>query len=219
MDIDTQQAKNNAARTLSEKQRCAIFSFILIGLMGLAFGVNSLSHQTSHANLTLQWQHILSGEYWRTLTAFFVHSNVAHVAMNVAGLILITWHWRHCLTLKNYTCTLLISALTVNIGYVALAPLTTEYFGFSALLYALITSNCLLNIRQEKWASIAILAAVSIAVLQPAFVDGAGQASHALIGVRVATESHLYGWLGGLIAGGALWFYEEKSGLSKLTVT
>ncbi len=219
MAPNSKQAKNNAASALSEQQRCAIFSIILIALVWLAFGVNSLSLQTSNDHLTLQWQHILSGEYWRTLSAFFVHSNVTHAGMNVAGLILITWHWRHCLTLKSYTFTLLISALTVNIGYAVLTPVTTEYFGFSALLYALITSNCLLSIRQEKWASIAILAAVSIAVLQPAFVDGAGQASHALIGVRVATESHLYGWLGGLIAGGALWFYEQKSSLSKLTVT
>jgi membrane associated rhomboid family serine protease len=125
--------------------------------------------------------------------------------MNMAGLTLIAWHWRHQLTLGHYLFALLFGAVAVNMGYLLFYPLNTEYFGFSALLYTLLTYSCIITIRHEKWINLFILSAVSFAVLRPLWADGAGQSSQELIGVRVATESHLYGWIGGFIAGGTWW--------------
>jgi len=131
--------------------------------------------------------------------------------MNMTGLALITWHWRHHLSLAHYLFALLAGAVAVNMGYLLFYPMNTEYFGFSALLYTLLTYSCIITIRHEKWINLVILGAVSFAVLRPLWVNGAGQSSQELIGVRVATESHLYGWIGGLVAGGAWWTRELQA--------
>lgn len=143
-----------------------------------------------------QWQRseIDAGQWWRILTGNFTHTNFAHFAMNIAALWLISAIFRPSVTALLRA--LLIASLAVGFGnlatsmdiYVGLSGALHGLFGYLALVEAL-------SGRRSSWWLVAGLLA-KVAWEQ---CVGASATTSAMIGARVAIESHLAGTLSGLV--------------------
>lgn len=137
---------------------------------------------------------IQHGQWWRILTGNFTHTNFAHLAMNLAGLWLISYIFKP-------TVRLLLSALVLISLWVGIAVLMTDmssYVGLSGTLHGLFACCALQEARQGRRSSWLLVAGViAKAVWEQCY--GSSLGTEALIQARVATEAHLAGVLGGLL--------------------
>jgi rhomboid family GlyGly-CTERM serine protease len=145
--------------------------------------------------LSYQRDAIAAGEWWRVLTAHFVHLDAGHALLNSLGLVLMwalfardysPWRW-----LAIYSA----AALTISAGLWILDPRIEWYVGASGALHGVMTAGTLAHLRRrdlDGW----ILAVFIVAKLSYEQVVGsmpfAGNAN-------TLVDAHLYGAIGGLL--------------------
>lgn len=142
---------------------------------------------------------ILQGEYWRLITSNLVHYGVAHVLMNIAAFIIISFTLLKELSLKPYIVLLLICAIAVNLGTLLFNPELNFYRGFSGALHGLIVAGLLLNSFRNRWLSYVCVLLVFAKIIHEHQADFQANELQALLPVKVAVDSHLYGAIAGLI--------------------
>lgn len=142
---------------------------------------------------------ILQGEYWRLITSNLVHYGFAHVAMNAAAFIIISFTLLRELSLKTYAMLLLICALAVNMGTLVFNPELSFYRGFSGALHGLIVAGLLFNSVRNRWLSYLGVILVFGKIIHEHQTDFQANELQALLPVKVAVDSHLYGALAGLV--------------------
>jgi rhomboid family GlyGly-CTERM serine protease len=150
--------------------------------------------------LSLYRPGITQGEVWRLFTAHFVHLGVSHALLNVAGLGLVWYLVGPVFRGQAWILIGLTSALTIDIGLWVFEPELTWYVGLSGVLHGLLAAGLIGRLptrRFEVWALAAILV-VKIAYEQLA---GPMPGSEATSGGAVVVGAHLYGSLGGALAG------------------
>ncbi|MBY6185825.1 rhombosortase [Marinobacter hydrocarbonoclasticus] len=149
------------------------------------------------------------GQWWRLWSGHLLHSNTAHLLMNLGGLWLIFalhqphYRWR--------TMALLSIAMMAMIG-VSLyewVPQTQRYVGLSALLHGLFTWGAVQDIRRGWRAGYALLIGVFAKVGWELYHGGSADVA-ALIDARVAVESHALGVASGLICALVMWLYQRS---------
>lgn len=141
---------------------------------------------------------IQDGQLWRLLSGNFTHTNLAHLAMNTAGLWVIAFFFRGAFQVKEWFGILILSSLAIGIGL--LASDTQVYLGLSGTLHALFAYYALkeaLNGRHSSW----LLVIGVIAKVAYENILGAPESTATLIQARVATEAHLVGMVAGLVLG------------------
>ncbi len=139
---------------------------------------------------------IIDGQWWRILTGNFTHTNYTHLGMNLAGLWIISSIFSP--SSKSLLLTLAVCSIAVGIGN--FASDMTLYVGLSGALHGLFAYGALkeaLHGRQSSWLLVAGLVGK---ILWEQFV-GASETTSAMIGARVAIESHLAGAISGLLLG------------------
>lgn len=145
---------------------------------------------------------IAAGEIWRVITGHLLHLGAAHFVLNAIGTALAAalvgaqlrplawgWVWLAC-------------ALSVSGGLWFLQPSIGWYLGLSGVLHGLIVAGgiaCLGDYRERLFAA-AVLVAIA-AKLGWEYWSGAMPGTTVLAGGSVVTEAHLYGAIGGLLAG------------------
>ena len=139
-----------------------------------------------------QW--ISDGQWWRILSGNFTHTNFAHLAMNLAGLWVITFIFKP--SEKSLLVILLVTSLAV--GLLNFFSDMTSYVGLSGVLHGLFAYFALqeaLRGRNSSW----LLVVGVIAKVTWELTVGASQSTSDIIQARVAVESHLFGVISGLI--------------------
>jgi len=136
---------------------------------------------------------IQHGQWWRILTGNFTHTNFAHLAMNLAGLWVISYIFRPA-TRQLMTALLFIGMV---VGVSNLFSEMTSYVGLSGVLHGVFACFALseaLNGRRSSW--LLVLGVMAKVVWE--HTVGPSEETSALIGARVAIEAHLAGMLGGI---------------------
>lgn len=149
----------------------------------------------------LEPEQIFTGEIWRVFSAYLVHSNVWHMAMNLLGLMAVSWFWRDAVSSRHFLLLIASSALFVSLCYLVLHPANTVYFGFSAILYSLTAAFSLITWQRQPWANAIVLLVMGGRALQQWLVPGSSDDIASLIDAPVAAESHLYGLVLGVLWG------------------
>ena len=169
-----------------------IISFLLI--MGVALCLQLSQGKEWAALIPLK---VDKGEFWRLISAHFIHINWHHFAMNMAGAALCMAVFRTDVAAKHW----LISALAISLFSSTLLYLTyspsQSYVGFSDTLHGWIVIGILAMMAKEPKLASIMLTAFIAKLLYENFVSP--PSAELLAGSRVATESHLFGALGGAL--------------------
>ena len=143
---------------------------------------------------TLRYQHdwLKTGEYWRLLSAHWVHVNWIHLLLNAAGLIL-------CMTLttplwsaSRWLSYQLIFALGISLLFSAFNPELDWYVGYSGILYGVFLLAAVDLYHRDKLVSVLLAAAIVIKIA----IEQSGElniTTSDIIGSPVIVDAHLYG--------------------------
>lgn len=151
---------------------------------------------------TAEWsklipQKINEGHIWRLLSAHFIHINWQHFFMNMAGVALCLAVFRDDVKASHWIYSSLFLSLFSSVFlYLSYAPMQS-YVGFSDVLHGWIVIGMLAMLPKEtKLASMMLVLFIAKVLYENLYQP---PSSELLGGSRVATESHLYGAIGGFI--------------------
>ncbi len=151
-----------------------------------------------------------SGQVWRLLTGHFVHLGWTHLVLNLAGLALVVWLVGPVFTLLHWAWVALISVTAIDAGLWGFNPGLDWYVGLSGVLHGLLAAGLLPRLLRRDRESI-VLAAFVLAKLAWEQFSGPLPGSESTSGGAVIVDAHLYGVIGGLVAGALLRHREAQS--------
>ena len=168
-------------------------------LLGLSFGA-MLSASFTMALLRYQRNAILDGDWWRLLTAHFVHGSWGHWAFNAGGLVLIWAIYPQRFAQRCALPLIVLIALSTSLALLILAPTVGWYLGMSALLHGLFVAWSIESLLgRQRWAWLG-LAAVSAKLAYEQLI-GPLPGSVEAAGLPVLVDAHLYAALAGGVLG------------------
>jgi rhomboid family GlyGly-CTERM serine protease len=141
---------------------------------------------------------IAAGEWWRLLSGHVVHLGWRHLALNVAGLSLMWALFFPDYTPARWGVILLVSALAIDIAFLAIERQIDWYVGLSGALHGVMVAGTVAHVRRRERDAF-ILAPFLVIKLAWEQLSGAMPYSSDP-GGNVIVDAHLYGALGGLIA-------------------
>ncbi len=150
--------------------------------------------------LAYQRTQVNDGQIWRFFTANLVHLSPWHTLMNLASLWLISLIFRPLLKINDWLAWFIILFLANIIGLHLWLPSLTEYVGMSGALYGLIAACCIAELRLGVKISGLLLLIVAIKIFAPQ-IFGIKSEYDSWIGGFVVEESHIIGYLQGIILG------------------
>lgn len=141
---------------------------------------------------------ILQGELWRILSAHFVHLNLTHLSLNLAGWWIFILLSSSSFKPKRVSLAILSLALGISALMILFQPQLQWYLGFSGVLYGLlIISGVQLALNQESWLGLTLIGVISLKLAWDTYNNQAYSAE--LIGASVVLSAHWYGLFLGLI--------------------
>jgi rhomboid family GlyGly-CTERM serine protease len=138
-----------------------------------------------------------AGEWWRWLSAHFVHLGAGHALLNATGLALLWALFARSYALWHWLAAVAYTILCISIGFWFFSPYLEWYVGASAVLHGVFACGCIALIKTGDRVGY-IAAALFIAKLAWEQIHGALPFESSS---QVVTISHLYGAIGGSIAG------------------
>jgi rhomboid family GlyGly-CTERM serine protease len=182
---------------------------ILMLILGL---LNHFSLIDSDTLLLLRYEPSLihNHEYWRLLSAHFVHLNLIHAFMNLGALCLLMIIFWKDMSYSADLVTLLFSIFGINIGLYFFHPELASYAGFSGVLHGLFIYYFLKILPENKTSTMLSLSLLTAKVVweQSPWSDTSETAK--LIGGSVATMAHFYGGICGLLAGTSYLVWQRR---------
>lgn len=172
------------------------FALIALGLFGKS-GIESFRYERAL---------VLGGEYWRLVSGHFVHGTVQHLLLNVAALGLLTALFAKEYSTRGWLLILVLSMTAIDLGFVFYEPQLTWYVGYSGVLHGMLAAGAIAWWRRGPTALALALATVLIGKLAWEQWHGALPLSGDL---PVVVDAHLYGAIGGAVAGSILWICRQ----------
>jgi rhomboid family GlyGly-CTERM serine protease len=137
---------------------------------------------------------ISAGQWWRLLSAHFVHLDAGHALLNGLGVVLMWALFARDYSPLRWAAIYLAAALTISAGLWFLNPRLEWYVGASGALHGVMAAGTLAHLRRrdlDGW----ILAAFIVAKLS--YEQFAGSMPFAGA-ANTIVDAHLYGAAGGL---------------------
>ena len=144
---------------------------------------------------------VLHGEYWRLITSHFVHGSPQHLLLNAVGLGLVAALFPREYSLRGWLLILASSLVIIDVGFVLLEPQLEWYVGLSGVLHGALAAGAIGWWKHESKP----LALALTAILVGKLVWEQWQGALPLSGdMPVVVDAHLYGAIGGALAGACL---------------
>ncbi len=140
--VDQQTPRTVSGARLGQKP---LVSIVLIGINLLAFLLTAVQAQSAmDLSDSAAYQHgallpieVASGEYWRLLTAGFLHANLIHIATNMISLYILGIPLERILGRGRFLLIYLLSLLGGSISVMLFSGLFTPTIGASGAIYGL----------------------------------------------------------------------------------
>lgn len=151
----------------------------------------------------LRWDRaaLAAGEAWRLVTGHFVHLDLEHALLNVAGLALVAWLFAAAFSPRQWLVITLAGIAAIDVGLWWVNVDLMWYVGLSGVLHAAMAAGIVRRMIERDLVAWG-LAVVGVAKLLYEHFSGALPLTTA--GVPVITDAHLYGAVAGMACG--LWF-------------
>lgn len=179
----------------------------LLGLVLLALVLLSLLGESGQLALRYEREAVLQGEYWRLVTGHLVHGSILHLILNAAGLGLIAALFPHDYSWRGWLLIALFSMLAIDVGLVFYEPQLAWYVGLSGVLHGALAAGAIAWWRHEPRPLALVLIVIFLGKLGWEQWQGALPLSGDL---AVVVNAHLYGALGGALAGLMLWLQAHR---------
>jgi rhomboid family GlyGly-CTERM serine protease len=154
-----------------------------------------LGGEPVRAALSFDRAAIGAGQWWRLLSAHFVHLDGSHALLNGLGLVLMWALFARDYSPLRWAAIYLFAALTISAGLWFFDPGLDWYVGASGTLHGVMTAGTLAHLRRRDLDG-GILAAFIVAKL--CYEQYAGSMPFAG-SANTIVDAHLYGAVGGLV--------------------
>lgn len=158
---------------------------------------------TAFDYLALDQAGLSQGEYWRIWSGQFVHTSWIHLCLNLAGLIALQQIFGEELSEYGWLYAAAIISACTGVTWYGLSISgygEFEYIvGTSALLHGLFSYAAVLSLLNDRLLGLSVLAVIGVKIAWELFIGSTAESAE-LIGMPVAAETHLYGYLAGLAA-------------------
>ena len=161
----------------------------------LLFLVPEWNGEAARDALSYQRPALVAGEWWRVLSAHFVHLDLEHAALNAMGVVLMWALFVRDYPPSRWLAIYLGSCLAVSAGHWFFSPEIERYVGASGALHGVRTAGTLAHLRRgdlDGW----ILAIFIVAKL--GYEQFAGALPFAG-SPNTVVDAHLYGAIGGVV--------------------
>ena len=146
------------------------------------------------------------GELWRALTGHIVHLGWMHLALNLAGLVLVSALVGASLSLAGWVLAFLLASVSISGGLWLFRPDVVWYVGLSGVLHGLLVAGAVTALRDPHERRFMLLVLVVVAAkLTWEQTVGPTPGTAALAGGPVVVDAHLFGAIGGLVSAGLAW--------------
>jgi rhomboid family GlyGly-CTERM serine protease len=172
------------------------YGIALLGVCALLALLEILGEPARQA-LSFERSALAGGDWWRLLTAHFVHLDAEHAFLNGLGVVLMWALFARDYSPWRWAAIYLGAALAVSVGLWFGNPELQWYVGASGALHGVMTAGTIAHLRRrdlDGW----ILAAFIITKL--AYEQFAGALPFAGTSSTIV-DAHLYGAVGGVVLG------------------
>jgi rhomboid family GlyGly-CTERM serine protease len=175
----------------------------LFGLLGLSLVLVSLLGEGGRLALRYERSAVLDhGQWWRLLSAHLVHGSPRHLLLNGAGLALVALMFARDYTARAWWLILAFSVAAIDLGFVLFEPQVEWYVGLSGVLHGAMAAGAVAWWRHETKPLALVLTLALAAKLAWEQWHGALPFSGDM---PVIVNAHLYGAIGGALAGALIW--------------
>ena len=179
----------------------AMLAAALVAVLGL---LSQLDGEAARAGLAWDRLALEGGEWWRLLSGHFVHLGWSHLALNLAGLGLVTWITGSAYSPLRWLLIAILTIATIDAGFWYLYADLDWYVGLSGLLHGLLIAGLVAGVRRRDREAM-VLGVLVIAKLGWEQIVGPLPGSESTSGGAVIIDAHLYGAIGGLLGALVLW--------------
>ena len=169
------------------------YGWALLGACAL-LGLVELGGEPLRAALSYQRTAIAAGEWWRVVTAHFVHLDANHALLNGLGLVLMWALFARDYSPLRWLAIYLVSSLAISLGLYVFDPRIEWYVGASGALHGVMTAGTLAHLKRrdlDAWI-LAVFIVGKLAYEQLAGSMPFAGSTHTIV------DAHLYGAVGGL---------------------
>ena len=163
-----------------------------------------------HTLLELRHQPIEQGQWWRLYSCHFVHLSFNHTLLNFAGYSIIAFSFRNEISPTRELLLLFISCTAVGLGIYYFNTEMYSYVGLSGAIYGVLLAFVIIGFLHTPIISAGFLGYMIIKFAYEAIMGSADPNTEAFIGGKVASDSHLYGALSGILPGLCLFLHDRN---------
>lgn len=151
--------------------------------------------------LTQLWRYerhaVADGQWWRLVTAHFVHMDLGHALLNCVGLALLWALFARSWRPGQWLFALVLTLVTIDAGFWFISTGLQWYVGASALLHGAFACGCMaLVFQKDRLGQLAAVILVAKLIWEQVQGPLPLETRHPVI-----TASHAYGAVGGALAG------------------
>ena len=147
---------------------------------------------------------IRDGEVWRIVTGHLVHLGWPHFALNAAGLALVWTLVGGAYKPVGWLLIIFTSIAAIGLGLWIFNPQLQWYVGLSGALHGVLAAGLVMSYRQPRIET-TILGLLLLCKLAWEQFNGPLPGSEGSSGGHVVVDAHLYGAIGGMLAGLLAW--------------
>ena len=184
-----------------------IYGLALLAIVALLL-LPEIDGDAARAALRYERMAIAAGEWWRLVTAHFVHIDLEHTLLNVMGVVLMWAIFARDLAPRQWLIVTTAVLLTIDAGLWFHDKGVDWYVGASGVLHGFMAAGTCVHVRRgdlDGW-----ILAIFI-VLKLGYEQLHGQLPFAESGMPVVVNAHLYGALGGFISAALLRPWRQSS--------
>jgi rhomboid family GlyGly-CTERM serine protease len=161
------------------------------------FIIALLQPQSSNL-LAYHYNAILDVELWRLLTGTFCHTNLNHLLMNIAGLVIILLLFPTAFIGLKLWQLVAFSSLLISLSLFIFTPSLIWYVGLSGVLHGIFSYGVAVDLKnRDKWGVILGLGIVGKITFEQIF--GSPLSTAELIDAPIAINAHLFGATSGIL--------------------